>query len=1165
MAGSITVELGTGVTSFSYAWENTNGNRTPTGTGTKTTTSSIYCNNCDHIYITNVTFESGYGPSFSFGGSTSTTYITFYPPGSGTYTVKGVKNSTPTTYTTHSVRISSTGVTANIWYYDKNNNYQTATLQAGGTLAFNARSGTNYAGATNIRYVNGYTTPITWNYNDSSGNNRQTQISNGGNNSIDTTYNRGIQINATKQASTTYTVYVQKDSHTGYASVSYGSTSSENYVSGVPYNGQVTFLAKNFSTGYEFSHWADTNGKLKSTDNPWKPNIQANFTAKAISKQIATNTIEKLAFDKNTVATVSNMPSILSNSNNAIGTTFTIPNNIPTRTDNYSFSHWDKNADDSDQQNFSPGGTIYVDSGQTEVLYAIWKQLTPRKQYLKFVKNTSDDVTNLPDNQSATTYDDNGYTFTIGKKTPLRNNYRFLYWNKQSNGGDQQNFDPEDTIWVKANSTTTLYAQWTPQIYSITAKKYNDTNSSAGITKLYVNYVDEDGKDQTVSGTSSATASGVPYNNSVTLSCDFNSTVYNFDGWYSSSTGSSPVSIDQNYTFTASSAKTYYAKVTKKPTYTVTANICTGEENENGIKSLSIAYGDEEVNGDPPISVTGVLKGDSVTLSCQLNTGYNFLGWYTSSTGITRQSSNRNFTVSPITGNITYYAKVEKTNYSVTLSKTEGISYIAIRYNDDSREIGSNNSTTSITMNQIPKGTSIQLVCTVEEGYTFKEWQYTNTSSRFSNQKLPVFSIDDDYNLQPIAEKQTIITAKMQAGYYNDTDSENGISSITISSGDLSSTVNDKRLATISDVPAGQEVEVRCSIVEGYSFGGWWSSSNTYINSGTGNYHIFTFQAPEVDTILYAKAIKNAPEKVTVAAYCGTGISEVTIYYSDSSEDSGIRSSTSSTKAELSNTPVGTKVTFTCKVKDNYSFNGWYYSNGIPLNDTGTGNNHAVTITIPAENFSLTAKGAQTGFRYQLNFNTNNGSWTGPSALYYPEDSLITTTDTSHTFSIPEKTPIRNGYKFLGWHTNNASTIAIYGGDTGNNTIDLQATKPTVTLYAIWKECKYFTWTASDADDAVQIKQGKPFCITSQKWNDFNKLIKNYLKSSYKPTPVQQEWQFSHLYMRETLTVLQGLTNDPFPGFTDAKDKDTINKNDPVKAIYFTELKTYLNDKLKNL
>ena len=96
MAGSITVELGTGVTSFSYAWENTNGNRTPKGTGTNTTTSSIYCHNCDHIYITNVKFKSGYGPSFSFGGSTSETYITFYPPGSGTYTVKGVQNSTPT-------------------------------------------------------------------------------------------------------------------------------------------------------------------------------------------------------------------------------------------------------------------------------------------------------------------------------------------------------------------------------------------------------------------------------------------------------------------------------------------------------------------------------------------------------------------------------------------------------------------------------------------------------------------------------------------------------------------------------------------------------------------------------------------------------------------------------------------------------------------------------------------------------------------------------------------------------------------------------------------------------------------------------------------------------------------------------------------------------------
>lgn len=73
---------------------------------------------------------------------------------------------------------------------------------------FNARSGSTsaYAGATNIRYASGYTTPITWRYNTSSGGTSSTTIANGGSNSIDTTYERTITISAT-EVPTTYTYY----------------------------------------------------------------------------------------------------------------------------------------------------------------------------------------------------------------------------------------------------------------------------------------------------------------------------------------------------------------------------------------------------------------------------------------------------------------------------------------------------------------------------------------------------------------------------------------------------------------------------------------------------------------------------------------------------------------------------------------------------------------------------------------------------------------------------------------------------------------------------------------------------------------------------------------------------------------------------------------------
>lgn len=217
------LHCGTGVQSISWQLVNSSGTVLQTGTCTSTSSTSITGSlyNGNKIKFTSIAVKRGYNSStlkwhYNSGNSTSPsnsyTYGNNYTNCTMDYTGynrygywTAEKN---TTYDTVKVKISSSGVTATVWYYDNTNTKRELTLSAGGSLTFNARSGSAsaYAGATNIRYASGYTTPITWRYNTSSGGTSSTTIANGGSNSIDTTYERTITISAT-EVPTTYTYY----------------------------------------------------------------------------------------------------------------------------------------------------------------------------------------------------------------------------------------------------------------------------------------------------------------------------------------------------------------------------------------------------------------------------------------------------------------------------------------------------------------------------------------------------------------------------------------------------------------------------------------------------------------------------------------------------------------------------------------------------------------------------------------------------------------------------------------------------------------------------------------------------------------------------------------------------------------------------------------------
>lgn len=157
------------------------------------------------VYVTSVTASSGYtSPFYYYYGDSSWSTSNYDSINNSINTRKSERHiqvfaTEKTTYTTHSVSIKSNHVTASVTYQDKYGESHTLSLSAGSTLTFDARSGSSaYCKVSSIYSTSGYTTPITWQYNTSSGGTATTTISEGGSNTVDTTYNRTIVITASE-------------------------------------------------------------------------------------------------------------------------------------------------------------------------------------------------------------------------------------------------------------------------------------------------------------------------------------------------------------------------------------------------------------------------------------------------------------------------------------------------------------------------------------------------------------------------------------------------------------------------------------------------------------------------------------------------------------------------------------------------------------------------------------------------------------------------------------------------------------------------------------------------------------------------------------------------------------------------------------------------------
>ena len=156
-----------------------------------------------------------------------------------------------------------------------------------------------------------------------------------------------------------------------------------------------------------------------------------------------------------------------------------------------------------------------------------------------------------------------------------------------------------------------------------------------------------------------------------------------------------------------------------------------------------------------------------------------------------------------------------------------------------------------------------------------------------------------------------------------------------------------------------------------------------------------------------------------------------------------------------------------------FSTNGTNYvpaptsSSSLALGSRNTAGTSSHTLTLGVTPIASTPSGSYSKSfnivaiannpQYSITFNANAGTDTVTGM----PSNISTTTSSTGTVTLPNNSPTRSGYTFLGWDTNSTATTPTYPSST-TNTIDLEPTQAnTISLYAIWGQSSIIIDTVS--------------------------------------------------------------------------------------------------------
>ena len=216
----------------------------------------------------------------------------------------------------------------------------------------------------------------------------------------------------------------------------------------------------------------------------------------------------------------------------------------------------------------------------------------------------------------------------------------------------------------------------------------------------------------------------------------------------------------------------------------------------------------------------------------------------------------------------------------------------------------------------------------------------------------------------------------------------------------------------------------------GYNFLGWADSSDATVAQYTGGSSITLYRA--------------SPSKTIYAVWSEIPVSTTYTLSYDANNGTGAPSAQTGTTIASS---YSFTVSNTAPTRSGYNFLGWADSSDATVAQYTGGS--SITLYRASPTKTIYAVWAEI-FNYSLEYDANSG-------IDPPSTQTHSGTETSYTFTLYAGEPTRSGYTFLGWADSDTAVAADY---VGCDTITLQSSAPTKTIYAVWSEIPVaFTYT----------------------------------------------------------------------------------------------------------
>lgn len=318
--------------------------------------------------------------------------------------------------------------------------------------------------------------------------------------------------------------------------------------------------------------------------------------------------------------------------------------------------------------------------------------------------------------------------------------YVFEGWYSSADGAAANrlstNANYDFNITASAGSEVTYFAKF-KEVRKITLNKYLDGSSStASIGTFKID------SDTTGSGTTSSINKTVDKDSTVTLSAT-PATGYSVEGFYNVQTAGTALSpmttsgTTKSVTITANSANfntNYYVRFTSNE-HNVIAHARYSTDNGSTYSGADSTTGGTVKVGTAAAgssSEATVKYKKTVTLTASPASGYEFVGWYSNTTGTPLSGSYTSTTYTYTLNNdsdVNVYARFKYAVFNVTARAyytTDGTNYTANNSTGGTVKAGSANAGATST-DSVQTGSTITLVADPASGYSFEGW-YTAAS-----------------------------------------------------------------------------------------------------------------------------------------------------------------------------------------------------------------------------------------------------------------------------------------------------------------------------------------------------------------------------------------------------------------------------------------------------